>query len=221
MSGPRPLDRGARITSAESGTYRLSVTELQYADDYTADTGTAASIAVGGAATGNLEHGRDRDWFAVTLEAGIAYRIDVKGYFGADYGGTLLDSRLAVFDSAGDAIDGAANDNGGVGANARLASFTPETSGTYYLQVSAGGSYGGTRHVHGVGGECGRPVTPVVGLPHADPGHTNDNAGYSLNARVASRHPSPPLVISGPRPLDRGRANHIRASLVIRISHLV
>ena len=138
-TGPGPENHVNR-----AGTYRLSVTELDYADDYTADTGTTGSIVVDGSTTGSLEHSRDRDWFAVRLEAGIAYRLHAKGSVGVDYGGTLVDAALAVFDSAGDAIGGATNDNGGLYFNARLDSFTPETSGTYYLQVSAGSHPSGT-----------------------------------------------------------------------------
>ena len=56
-------------SSAQTGTYRVSVAEAA-ADDYASDTGTTGTVAVGGSATGEMEHWYDRDWFAVTLEAG-------------------------------------------------------------------------------------------------------------------------------------------------------
>ena len=36
-------------------------------DDYSATTQTTGAVAVGGPATGEIETGGDRDWFAVTL----------------------------------------------------------------------------------------------------------------------------------------------------------
>ena len=44
------------------------------ADDYASSTSTTGSVAVGGTATGEIETSRDRDWFAVTLEAGLCGR---------------------------------------------------------------------------------------------------------------------------------------------------
>ena len=48
-------------------------------DDYTADTATAGSVAVGGTATGEIGSSGDRDWFAVDLVAGHTYVIDLQG----------------------------------------------------------------------------------------------------------------------------------------------
>ena len=49
-------------------------------DDYSADTSTTGSVAVGdSAATGEIETARDFDWFAVELEAGMKYLIDLEG----------------------------------------------------------------------------------------------------------------------------------------------
>ena len=48
-------------------------------DDYASSTSTTGSVAVGGSATGEIETSGDRDWFAVTLEAGRTYRIDLEG----------------------------------------------------------------------------------------------------------------------------------------------
>ena len=60
----------------QTGTCTLSVKGW---DDFAAGTGTADAVATGGSAAGELEHGYDRDWFAVTLEAGKSCRFDLKG----------------------------------------------------------------------------------------------------------------------------------------------
>ena len=87
-----------------SGTYTLSVTEMDFDDDdLSADTMTMGSVVVGGSAKGTVETPYDRDWFAVQLVAGTSYRIDLKGY---DTGnGTTWNTFLAgIHDSNGDLI---------------------------------------------------------------------------------------------------------------------
>ena len=137
-SGTYYIAAGANGSS--TGTYKLSVIEI--VDDYAADTGTTGAVTVGGSVTGDLDYDGDRDWFAVELEAGTVYRIDVKGDTAADYGGTLNNPALAVYDSSGNAIDLATDDNSGVGLNAWLAAFAPDTDGTYYIEVNDPGGLG-------------------------------------------------------------------------------
>ena len=52
-------------------------------DDYSSTTQTTGAVAVGGSATGEIETRSDRDWFAVTLEAGRAtgstWRVRIPG----------------------------------------------------------------------------------------------------------------------------------------------
>ena len=81
----------------------------------------------------------DSDEAATT---GSTYRIEVKGDSPGDYGGTLHNPAVAVFDSSGNPIRFAADDNSGVGLNARLAAFTPDSPGTYYIQVDDPGGIG-------------------------------------------------------------------------------
>ena len=125
-----------------TGTYTLGVAET--AEDVAADTGTAATVAVGGTVTGEIESPDDRDWYAVTLEAGKTYRFDLVG--GANQSGhTLWDPHLwGLHDATGALIDGTTGSdvgttggsNGGPGRNSRL-NFTADTSGTYYVAVGA------------------------------------------------------------------------------------
>ena len=141
------------FTSGEAGTYYVAAGSYQYAegtytlsvvditngvpDDFEAGTGTSGAVAVGGSATGEIEIFSDRDWFAVELDAGATYRIDLKGYDTGD--GTLRNPYLrGVHDGDGVRLPGTRNDNGGAGNNSGL-TFTAEDAGTYY--VVAGGTY--------------------------------------------------------------------------------
>jgi len=140
-----PSESGTHYVAAGAkgpppGTYRLSVSEVVASapDDYSADTGTTGAVAVGGSATGEIDPAGDRDWFAVTLEAGKTYRLDLEG--GSTGQGTLGDPYLrGIHDATGTLIDGTANDDGSAGYNSRVI-FTPDKAGTYYV---AAGAFGG------------------------------------------------------------------------------
>ena len=125
-----------------TGTYRVSVTEV---DDHPAGTGTAGTVAAGGSATGEIERAGDRDWFAVALEAGKSYRIDLEG--SATNDGTLTDPFVrGVYDADGNPIGGTTDNNGGTGLNSRLF-FEPESAGTHYIAAGANGDRTGTYRV--------------------------------------------------------------------------
>ena len=129
--------------------YRLFVIET--ADEYTADTETTGTVAVGDSVTGTLGHETDRDWIAVTLEAGKLYQIDLKGRGSGE--GTLQDPNLrGIYDANGNLIAGTANDDygylvyfglGGVGPFTHRATrdsrvnFAPDEDATYYVSVSS------------------------------------------------------------------------------------
>ena len=77
----------------------------------------------------------DRDWFAVTLEAGKLYRFDLMGWSTGD--GTLGAPYLrGIYDANGDQHEGTTDWGGGEGSNSRVY-FRPDGGATYY--VSAGG----------------------------------------------------------------------------------
>ena len=133
-------DAGAYYVTAgawgyDTGTYTLSVTEIP--DDFGAGTGTSGAVEVGGSATGEIDYGGDHDWFAVTVEAGRIYRVDLRGSQTGD--GTLVDPYLhGVHDADGNLLPGTTMDNGGMGPNSRVY-FTAEDAGAYY--VAAGGYF--------------------------------------------------------------------------------
>ena len=64
-----------------TGTYRLSVSDVTDTE-IPASTATAASVAVGGTATGRVEASGDQNWFRVELEAGTTYLIEQRGIIG-------------------------------------------------------------------------------------------------------------------------------------------
>ena len=133
------VDVGTAYLDADD-TYTLVVEE--YPDDFTADTGTSGEVAVGGSATGEVTITGDVDWFAVELQAGTTYQVDLKGKLTGD--GTLWDPYLrGIHDKDGNLIAGTAHDDivpEGTGRipelNSRV-SFTPDKDGTYYVAAGA------------------------------------------------------------------------------------
>ena len=132
------------------GTYTLSVILLgangaSEADTDFPTTTTTGEVDVGGSVTGNIASSTDLDWFAVVLEAGKTYQIDLKGENGG--GGTLEDSLLGnIRDSSGTEIDGTENDDVDYDNDIydSQITFTPTAAGTYYLVASRAGSSTGT-----------------------------------------------------------------------------
>jgi len=109
--------------------YALSVSEAE--DDYLAAAGTSGALAADGGASaiasGVLNNVADQDWFAVDLAAGTTYSFALAGASLAAPQIKLLNaSRTVMAEPSGSAP----------GAAAAQLSYTPATSGTYYLQVS-------------------------------------------------------------------------------------
>ena len=130
----------AGASGRKKGTYTVTVTEVP--DDFAADASTTGTVAVGGSATGEVERAGDRDWFAVTLESGKSYTVDLKGRVTGD--GTLKDPYLhGVFDAAGRPVDATWDDDSGEGRNSRT-TVAVEADGTYYVAAGASGRKKGT-----------------------------------------------------------------------------
>ena len=130
----------AGVVGSRVGTYALSVTEV--VDDFGAGTRTSGTVAVGGSATGEIDYAHDRDWFAVTLDAGRTYRIDLEGSW--TEAGNLGNPYLrGIHNADGVPIAGTTNDNGGIGTNSRV-TFTAEEAGTYYVAAGDWGYWEGT-----------------------------------------------------------------------------
>lgn len=118
-------------TSTATGTYTIAATANP--DDYAASTATAGTVAVGGTATGIVETAGDRDWFRVTLTAGTAYNIQVSG---TATGSALrwTDSNVVLRNADGTQVG--ANTRSSLGASALL-TYTPTSTGTYYIDALA------------------------------------------------------------------------------------
>lgn len=122
-------------------------------DDFTPDgTGTNGTLLAGGDVSGNIEIAGDQDWFSITLTAGREYQFDAQGT-------SLSDVFMEVRDSSGTLV--ASDDDSGAGLNARI-TFTPTTSGTYFVVASAVGSVTGTYSV--AAQDLGVPTAILPGI---------------------------------------------------------
>jgi len=104
-------------------------------DDYSDNISTTGLVTVGGSVAGNIEVVDDRDWFAVTLQAGRDYTINLEG---ADtQQGTLARPIIyGGYDAAGTSIPNTMATDGGTGNNPRLL-VTTQDAGKYYICVGA------------------------------------------------------------------------------------
>ncbi len=131
---------GAAAFGDATGTYTVSVEEyVPPPDDFADGPDTAGEVAVGGSVTGEIGTAGDEDWFAVTLQAGQGYAIDVEG--SDTGGGTLMDPYALLYDADGNVV--AQDDDGGQGFNSRIL-FTPDTTGQYYAAAASFGEATGT-----------------------------------------------------------------------------
>ncbi len=140
--GVQIADAGAAgFTPTSSGRYYLSVdgakgtgqysisTKKIIIDDYTSNTSTSGKLIPGGNVTGIIEAVKDVDWFAVDLTAGSTYQ------FAASTSGKLPSVTLSLYDAFGSSIQ----ETKAVGAT----SFTPTSTGRYYLSVDGEAGEGG------------------------------------------------------------------------------
>ena len=98
------------------------------AGDAAEGVGTNASMQIGTTFRGSLNGAADtNDWVRVQLQAGQTYTITLNGI-------TLNDPLLRLMDASGTQV--AFNDDGGNGRNSEL-TFTPTTSGSYYLNADS------------------------------------------------------------------------------------
>lgn len=125
-----------------TGTYKLTLNDTTITsesnDDYGETTQTAGSVTLEVTKQGSIETAGDNDWFAVTLSAGTSYEINLEG--SPTNAGDLSDTYFnGIYSSSGVLISGTSNDDGGYNTNSSL-TYTPDTSGVYYLSAGAYGS---------------------------------------------------------------------------------
>jgi murein DD-endopeptidase MepM/ murein hydrolase activator NlpD len=131
-TGAYYLDAGGY--GSNIGTYNVSVT---IADDYAATTATTGALSVNASTIGKIEVAGDYDWFRVTLVAGTTYQL-------RENGNTLSDPYLILRNSSGSIL---LRDNDSGGNHNSLITFTPSTTGAYYLDAGGYGSNIGTYNV--------------------------------------------------------------------------
>ena len=118
--------------SWSSGGYTFRATEIE--DDFAASIETSGTVVVGGSAIGEIEYADDRDWFAVELEAGKTYQIDVHGAI--NDGGTLAPANLyGVYADNGNRLHDV-YDHARIYSEDSQVFLTPDLDGTYYLSAS-------------------------------------------------------------------------------------
>ena len=100
--------------------------------DAGAGISTSYTMSVGDSFVGSIGTGGDVDWIAITFEAGQTYEIDALG--SQSGGGTLNDTDLRLYDSNGGFIE--YDDFDGDGWDASI-TYSPSTSGTFYIAVSS------------------------------------------------------------------------------------
>ncbi len=116
---------GATSYDGSTGNYSLRATRT---DTIRATTGTTSTLTVNSAAgTSAIDAAGDEDWWKVTLTAGMTYSFQLTAT------STGFDTFLGLLNSSGNLI--AYNDDFGTSPNSRI-TFTPTTSGTYYLAAA-------------------------------------------------------------------------------------
>lgn len=98
---------------------------------------TSYRMSEGDTFRGTLSSYGDRDWVAISLEAGETYTFDLSGSAGG--GGTLRDPYLRLHSSDGAQVR--FNDDSGPGLDSSL-TYTPTSSGTFYINAGAYSDFG-------------------------------------------------------------------------------
>ncbi|MBV6321540.1 DUF4214 domain-containing protein [Duganella violaceipulchra] len=126
------------VSGDQGSTYTLSATAPT--DDVGATTAAAGELAVGGSVGGVLEHGGDRDWFAITMAAGATYAMSLKPAAGSALFDSADATTLNVVDAQGQVQAGLEVNRSAGGSPL---SYRAAASGTYYIEVAAGQQTGG------------------------------------------------------------------------------
>lgn len=141
----RPSSSGTYYIAADgyagyTGSYQLSVTSIP--GDVGQTTATATNVALNTPTLVTIDDASDTDWYAVALVGGATYGIRLQGE--ATQRGTIYDPVLVgVYDNTGTLLPNTWVDDARGLLNAML-SFTPATSGTYYVAADGYDRFTGT-----------------------------------------------------------------------------
>ncbi len=124
--------------------------------DLSADTSTACALDVGGSVRGERGAADDVDWYRVGLQARATYQFDMRGKSTGEWQlvdgapafvsvGTLEDPKLlGIYNASGALVPGTDSELAGTGKDSRIASFSPDADGVYYISASAESGWTGT-----------------------------------------------------------------------------
>ena len=120
----------------QAGIYYL---EADVADDYSADTSTTGTIAVGQTLEGHLyqSHGSndDEDWVKVAMTQGTTYRFAYRTLAGGD----VLPKITGIYDSGGTMVHGPVFVVYPTADRTARLEFTAPTTGDYYIGLDNDG----------------------------------------------------------------------------------
>ncbi len=130
---------------SNTGSYEIHAIENpSVSDDYLSNSSTNGAVIAGGIASGVIETDGDEDWFSIMLVQGRSYEFQLEGKGDIYADNILQDPLLKLYDSTGLLI--ASNNDISYDNNNSMISYTPTTSGIYFLGATAfsGGSYSNT-----------------------------------------------------------------------------
>ncbi|MEP5650752.1 pre-peptidase C-terminal domain-containing protein [Ascidiaceihabitans sp.] len=141
--------------------------------DAAANTSTIYTMAVDDTFTGSISQAYDQDWVAIELTAGETITISQTGL-------SLLDPYLRLYDASGTLLR--LNDDGGPGLDSEI-TYTPTSSGTYYVSAGAYSTRVGTYSLS-VQEEGVTPPPPPPG--EFDPLQALDWGGAQLSSNTVN-----------------------------------
>lgn len=126
------LDQGHDEATGHGFVNAYAALALASGGDVGDDAATAVAAAIGSSRVGVIERQGDRDWFAVSLAAGAAYRFELHGF---ESGQQIRDPVLELRRADGSLV--ARDDDGGSGRDAEL-EVTVTAGGRYFVVASEG-----------------------------------------------------------------------------------
>ncbi|MDB5694282.1 MAG: hypothetical protein JWO81_3345, partial [Alphaproteobacteria bacterium] len=174
-------------------------------DDIPDTMSTTHSVTVDGAhVVSTINTIGDQDFFTVELQAGHAYDIAEYLVTGGPSGVPLSDAFIEIYDSAGNLL--ASADGGGPNTPSgldALATFTPEASGTYYINARAYDQDGTNGTTGDSVGDYELFVQDVTNQPHYVPYYDIDSPLHSIDwGTQVARTSRNPDGQEGPRITD-------------------
>jgi len=164
-----------------TGSYALKATDITSIVDTTgSSTNSHGNLQINYSANGSVDYAGDKDWYAITLNAGVTYLL--RGQTVADVETRLADPVLRLYSANGQYLafnNNLSDDPEGVGYDAGLRKndaliiYTPSTTSTYYVEVG------------GANNTVGQYQVSVKALDDA-PGNTSTSQKVIVNNQAIS-----------------------------------